>query len=119
MKQLESQLAARPAAALVQASTVSRMSDAEIVRLVRQLVSDSEQRQQSVLARQILQVNRDTEAARRADVDRLLTAYRQLAGTNYETSQRQKALEEHVRARRIAALATRARVEIQTSGVRS
>lgn len=94
--QLESQLAARPEGALVPVSTGSRMSDAEIVRLVRQLVSDSEQRQQTVLARQILQVNRDTEAARRADVDRLLTAYRQLAGTNYETSQRQKALEEHI-----------------------
>jgi len=40
-------------------------------------------------------VNRDTEAARRADVDRLLTAYRQLQGNNFETSQRQKALEDH------------------------
>ena len=62
---------------------------------MRQLVSESEQRQQSELARRILQVNRDTEAARRADVDRLLTAYRQLQGTNFETSQRQKALEDH------------------------
>ena len=51
-------------------------------------VSDSEQRQQGELARQILQVNRDTEAARRADIDRLLVAYRELQGTNFETSQR-------------------------------
>ena len=48
-----------------------------------------------MLARQILQVNRDTETARRADIDRLLVAYRQLQGTNYDTSQRQKALEDH------------------------
>ena len=94
VKELEQLLAARQPA-LVPASTGGRMSDGEIARFVRQMVSESEQRQQGVLARQILQVNRDTEAARRADVDRLLTAYRQLQGTNYETSQRQKALEEH------------------------
>ena len=93
VKDLESQLAARQAAAPV-AATTSRMSDAD-QRFVRQLVSESEQRQQGELALRILQVNRDTEAARRADVDRLLAAYRQLQGTNFETSQRQKALEDH------------------------
>ena len=93
VKDLESQLAARQAAAPVAANT-GRMSEADI-KFVRQLVSDSEQRQQSELALRILQVNRDTEAARRADVDRLLTAYRQLQGNNFETSQRQKALEDH------------------------
>jgi anti-sigma factor RsiW len=96
LKELEGQLAARQAAVAVTASTVTgRMSDAEILRLMRQTVSDSEQRQQGELARRILQVNRDTESARRADMDRLLVAYRQLQGTNFETSQRQKALEEH------------------------
>ena len=93
VKDLESQLAAQQAAAPVAANT-GRMSDADL-KFVRQLVSDSEQRQQGELALRILQVNRDTEAARRADVDRLLTAYRQLQGTNFETSQRQKALEDH------------------------
>ncbi len=101
LNELEGQLAARPAtAALVPASAAAgRMSDAEraeLVRLMRQLVSDSEQRQQVVLARQILQVNHDTETARRADFDRLLVAYRQLAGTNYETSRSVKALEDHI-----------------------
>jgi anti-sigma factor RsiW len=98
LKELESQLAARQTAAapVVASAVVGRMSDADVVRLVRQLVSDSEQRQQVVLARQILQVNRDTETARRADIDRLLVAYRQLQGTNFETSQRTKALEDHV-----------------------
>jgi anti-sigma factor RsiW len=93
VKDLESQLAARQVAAPV-AATTGRMSDAD-QKFVRQLVSESEQRQQSELALRILQVNRDTEAARRADVDRLLAAYRQLQGTNFETSQRQKALEDH------------------------
>ena len=89
----EAQETAQRAAAPVAANT-GRMSEADL-KFVRQLVSDSEQRQQSELALRILQVNRDTEAARRADVERLLAAYRQLQGNNFETSQRQKALEDH------------------------
>jgi hypothetical protein len=96
VQELESRLTSRQAGAVVAASAgAARMTDAEIVRLVRQLVSEAEQRQQGVLARQILQVSRDAEIARRSDVDRLLTAYRQQQGTIYETSQRQKALEDH------------------------
>jgi hypothetical protein len=75
---------------------MNRMSDAEIVRLVRQSISDSEQKQQGLLANQILQVNRDTETARRNDVDRMLTAYRQLQGASFETSQRVRAFEDHL-----------------------
>ena len=71
------------------------MSDAEIIRYVRQQLSESEQRQQGMLASQILQVNRDTEVARRADIDRLLVAYRELQGTNFQTSRSVKALEDH------------------------
>jgi hypothetical protein len=43
-----------------------------------------------------LRVSRDTEVARRNDLDRLLTAYRQLQGASFETSQRQRALEDHL-----------------------
>jgi hypothetical protein len=96
LKELESQLAARPAAMVVPAGTAGRMSDAEIVRYVRQQLSESEQRQNGELARRILQVNRDTEVARRADIDRLLVAYRELQGTNFQTSRSVKALEDHV-----------------------
>ncbi len=92
--ELEGRLATRQAATLTPVS-ISRMSDAEIVRLVRQAVTDSEQRQQGVLAHQILQVNRDTEVARRTDVDRLLTALRQQQGTIFDTAQKQRALEDH------------------------
>jgi hypothetical protein len=95
LEQLESQLAARPAATAVPAAMIGRMSDAEIVRFVRQTVSESEQRQQGILASQILQVNRDTEVARRADFDRLLVAYRELQGNNFQTSRSVKALEDH------------------------
>lgn len=95
VKQLESQLAARPAGTVVPAGLTGRMSDAEIVRYVRQQLTESEQRQKGELARQILQVNRDTEVARRADFDRLLVAYRELQGTNFQTSRSVKALEDH------------------------
>jgi anti-sigma factor RsiW len=92
--ELEGRLAARQAATLTPV-TVTRMSDAEIVRLVRQAVSDSELRQQGVLARQILQVSRDTAAARQTDFDRLLTAFRQQQATIFDTAQKQRALEDH------------------------
>ena len=95
LQQLEGQLAAPQGAAAVPSALNSRMSDAEIVRLVRQMVNDSEQRQQGLLASQILQVNRDTEVARRADIDRLLVAYRELQGNNFQTSRSVKALEDH------------------------
>jgi hypothetical protein len=94
LKELERQLAARPASSAVPAS-VGRMSDAEIARYVRQQVSESEQRQQGFLASRILQVSRDSELARRADMDRLLAAYRELQGTSFQTFQRTKALEDH------------------------
>lgn len=95
LKELESQIAARPAATVVPAAVAGRMSDAEIVRYVRQQMSESEQRQNGELARRILQVNHDTEVARRADIDRLLVAYRELQGTNFQTSRSVKALEDH------------------------
>jgi len=94
VKELEEQLGARAASPVVPTS-VGRMSDAEIVRYVRQQVSDSEQRQQGALASRILQVNRDSELARRADMDRLLAAYRELQGASFQTFQRTKALEDH------------------------
>jgi hypothetical protein len=99
MQDLERQLAARPAvvAANTTASATGRMSDAEIVRLVRQTVGESEQRQSSELAQKILQVSRDTEVARRADFDRLLATYRLQQGTSFDASPRQQGALESLR----------------------
>jgi anti-sigma factor RsiW len=94
LAELEGRLAARQAATLTPVS-ITRMSDAEIVRLVGQAVTDSELRQQGVLARQILQVSRDSAAARQTDFDRLLTAFRQQQATIFDTAQKQRALEDH------------------------
>jgi polyhydroxyalkanoate synthesis regulator phasin len=73
-----------------------RMTDAEIARFVRHMINQSEERQQSVLARQILQINRDVETARRTDFDRLGRGMVEIQRTAVETFQRQKALEDHL-----------------------
>ncbi len=97
LSELETQMTQRQtgAAVPVNAST-TRMSDAEVVRFVRQLINESEQRQQGVLARQILQVNRDIETARRTDFDRLRHGMMQLQGTADATFQRQRAIEDQL-----------------------
>jgi hypothetical protein len=72
------------------------MSDAEMIKTFRNLIDQSEERQQGVLARQILQVSRDVETARRTDFDRLRRGIQQVEGTAFEAVQRQRAFEEHV-----------------------
>jgi hypothetical protein len=72
------------------------MSDAEMIRTMRQLIDQSEERQQGVLARQILQVNRDMETARRTDFDRLRRGIQQVEGTAMETFRLQKAFEDQM-----------------------
>jgi hypothetical protein len=99
IKELESQLAASQKSTTVASASAdsSRMSDADMTKRVRQMIDESEQRQQGILARQILQVNREGEAARRIDFDRMLIALRQVQETTAGTSQRQQALEHLMR----------------------
>ncbi len=98
LKDVETQLAAvkQTPTAVPASTTTPRMSDAELIRVVRQLISDSEQRQEGVLARQIIQVSRDFETARRVDNDRLRAGLIQLQGTAVETSRRQRVLEDQI-----------------------
>jgi hypothetical protein len=98
MKDLETQIAAVKTTPTAVPTSVSpsRMSDAELIRVVRQLISDSEQRQDGVLARQIIQVSRDFETARRVDTDRLRAGLIQLQGTALDTSRRQRVLEDQI-----------------------
>jgi anti-sigma factor RsiW len=93
----ESLLADQTKTTNVSANAVAgRMTDAEIARFVRHMINESEERQQSVLARQILQINRDVETARRTDFDRLGRGMVEIQRTAVETFQRQKALEDHL-----------------------
>jgi len=96
LQQLERQAVASQSTPVSLTSDTQRMSDADVVRLVRRLVSDSEERQQGELARRILQVNRDVQNARQADYDRLLYGMQRIQGTQVETSQRQKLIEDHL-----------------------
>lgn len=96
VRELETQLAAvRTQPVVAPAAVTSRTPDAEMVRLVRQLIAQSEERQQAFLARQILQVNRDFAVARSTDLDRLSRGMAQIQRTTVDTYQRQKALEDH------------------------
>jgi anti-sigma factor RsiW len=97
LAELETQLAQRQSgpAAIPASAVQGRMSDAELVRLFRQMIEQSEERQQGVLARQILQVNRDFDIARRTDFERLGRGMEQIQRTTVETFQRQRALEDH------------------------
>jgi hypothetical protein len=98
IKALEGQLASaqQTTPVALTSSDASRMSDAELLRVVRRMIGESEDRQQGVLARQILQVNRDVQTARQADYDRLLYGMQRIQGTAVETSQRQKLIEDHL-----------------------
>jgi septal ring factor EnvC (AmiA/AmiB activator) len=98
LRELETQIASVRSAppATPTNAVASRMSDAEMVRLVRQLIEQSEERQQGVLARQILQVNRDVETARRTDFDRLGRGMVEIQRTAVEAYQRQRAIEDHL-----------------------
>jgi hypothetical protein len=100
LKTLEAQLVDRPAvsaAPVAAGGPGSRMSDADIMRLVRQLIDNSEQRQEGILASRMLQMNRDVELARRVDVDRMRAGLIQVQGTAAETSRQQRDLADLVR----------------------
>lgn len=56
----------------VAAASVNRMSDAELRKFVRELVAQSETREQTMLARQIQQVTIDTDRKRATDMGRVL-----------------------------------------------
>jgi hypothetical protein len=99
MRDLEARLASLAnAPAVVQTSASAappaRMSDAELIRTMRTLLDQSEERQQGVLASQILRVSRDMETARRIDFDRLRQGVQMAQGTAFEAVQRQKQFED-------------------------
>jgi hypothetical protein len=98
LRDLEGQVAARQASAGATPAAASgdRMSDAELLRTVRRLISESEQQQRTVLARQILQVSRDMETMRRTDFDRLRQGLAQVQGATDATLFRQREFENQI-----------------------
>ena len=62
---------------------------------IRQLIADSESRQEQELARRITQVLRDVEGARRIDLDRTQRALAEVQGVVDTTMIRQRETENH------------------------
>ena len=95
VRELEAKLAAGPVlTATVAPAGDGRMSDAELVRMVRRMIEQSEERQQGVFASQVLQVNRDMEVARRTDLDGIRRSMDQIQRSNIETYRATKTLED-------------------------
>ncbi len=93
VQELESELASRPAMAAVHASAPAPAS--VDLRQVRQLVAESESRQERELALRISQVLRDVEGARRVDLDRMQRGLAEVQGVADTTILRQREMENH------------------------
>jgi hypothetical protein len=101
LRSLEASLAAQPADSGLQRanSTMTGMTNAETMRRVRQIVSEAEARQQTAVARQLLQVMRDLEQQRRADFAVLQQGLEHYQGmTNAELAQNRDMFTQYVRA---------------------
>ena len=77
----------------------SRMSDAELLRTVRRMIEQSEERQQTAFASQVQQVKGNIDVARRSDLDQVARRMDQLQRTTFDTYQKTKTLEDYVQIR--------------------
>jgi anti-sigma factor RsiW len=83
----------------VQNASASRMTDAELLRTVRQIVGEAERRQETATARQLLQMFRDFDNQRRADIALIQQGLGQYQGlTNAEIAQNRDMLNQFIRA---------------------
>jgi hypothetical protein len=81
------------------ASTGNRMSDAEILRQVRQMVTDAQARQQTATAHQMLQIVRDVQQQHASDIVRMQQGLDQYQGmTNAEIAQSRDMFNQWIRA---------------------
>ena len=99
LRQIESVLNAPAAAAGFQATSDTRMSDAEMLRRVRQIVTDAEQRQQTDVAHRLLDVARAFDLQRRTDIAYFQQGLGQYQGqTNAEIAQNRELVNQIIRA---------------------
>lgn len=97
---LAASTAARPGAPVQQAS-LERTSEADILRQVRAMLRDSEARQQTGVAEQLLQVVRDFDRQRRTDlalIQQGLGQYQTLTNAEIASQQLYNRLGEYIRA---------------------
>ena len=99
LREIESSMLSAAAPSGVQTASVSGMTDAELLRRVRQMVSEAETRQETAFARRLLQVLRDLDNQRRADLALIQQGLGQYQGlTNAEIAQNRDMLNQFIRA---------------------
>lgn len=100
LQEIEAAMTTAPAAGPgVQLAADSRLSDAEILRRVRQLVSEAEARQEAATAQRLLDVFRDFDQQRRADLALIQQGLGHYQGlTNAEIAQNRELVNQLVRA---------------------
>ena len=76
--------------------SATQSPSADVLRAVRQLISESESRQEQELARRLSQVLRDVEGLRRVDLDRVQRALAEMQGVTDTTIIRQQQIENHL-----------------------
>jgi hypothetical protein len=99
LREIERVLNAAASTADLQSASNTRMSDAELLRRVRQLVSEAEARQQTDVTRRILDVARAFDIQRRADIAYFQQGLGQYQGqTNAEIAQNRELVNQIIRA---------------------
>lgn len=99
LTQIEATLAVPAGGMTVTTAAGARLSDAEILRRVRQLVAEAEARQETAVASRLLDVVRDFDRQRRTDLVLLQQGLGQYQGlTNAEIAQNRDMLNQLVRA---------------------
>ena len=99
LRDLEGAMSSGGATPGVQNASASRMSDSELLRTVRQIVGEAERRQETATARQLLQMFRDFDNQRRADIALIQQGLGQYQGlTNAEIAQNRDMLNQFIRA---------------------
>lgn len=100
LREIETALSAPPQQpGGVQLASGPRMTDAEMLGRVRQIVSDAEARQETAVAQLLLQVVRDFDQQRRADIALIQQGLGQYQGlTNAEIAQNREMVNQLVRA---------------------
>jgi hypothetical protein len=99
LRQIESVLIGPASAAGLQNASDTRMSDAEMLRRVRLIVSEAEQRQQADVVRRLLDVARAFDIQRRADIAYFQQGLGQYQGqTNAEIAQNRELVNQIIRA---------------------
>jgi hypothetical protein len=98
LREIERVLSAPPSSG-VQTASDTRMSDAEMMRQVRRIVSEAEARQQTDITRRMLDVARAFDLQRRADIAYFQQGLGQYQGqTNAEIAQNRELVNQIIRA---------------------